>query len=134
MDKSLKNESRNDANFVGLSASVPPKMTNLRHDNSRFSVVSPLGLFYIYCIYFQCEYFATKAVRLDMDCTVANSWCEIDAVMIVGEPSNEVCYIDGLVQDCSNSSALAMELLQSYTKPSTWTYAFPSKQIHGVIK
>ena len=27
-------------------------------------------------------------------------------------------YIDGLVQDCSNSSALAMELLQSYTKPS----------------
>ena len=27
-------------------------------------------------------------------------------------------YVDGLVQDCSNSSALAMELLQSYTKPS----------------
>ena len=26
-------------------------------------------------------------------------------------------YIDGLVQDCSNSSALAMELLQSCTKP-----------------
>ena len=26
--------------------------------------------------------------------------------------------IDGLVQDCSNSSALAVELLQSYTKPS----------------
>ena len=25
-------------------------------------------------------------------------------------------YIDGLVQDCSNSSALAMELLQSCTK------------------
>ena len=30
------------------------------------------------------------------------------------------CYhIDGLVQDCRNSSALAMELLQSCTKPST---------------
>ena len=28
-------------------------------------------------------------------------------------------YIDGLVQDCSNSSALAMELLPSCTKPST---------------
>ena len=28
-------------------------------------------------------------------------------------------YIDGLAQDCSNSSALAMELLQSCTKPST---------------
>ena len=27
-------------------------------------------------------------------------------------------HIDGLVQDCSNSSALAMELLQSCTKPS----------------
>ena len=27
-------------------------------------------------------------------------------------------YIDGLVQDCSNSSALAMELLQSCIKPS----------------
>ena len=27
---------------------------------------------------------------------------------------------DGLVQDCSNSSALAMELLQSCTKPSYW--------------
>ena len=26
--------------------------------------------------------------------------------------------IDGLVQDCSNSSALAVELLQSYSKPS----------------
>ena len=27
-------------------------------------------------------------------------------------------YIYGLVQDCSNSSALAMELLQACTKPS----------------
>ena len=27
-------------------------------------------------------------------------------------------HVDGLVQDCSNSSALAMELLQSSTKPS----------------
>ena len=29
-------------------------------------------------------------------------------------------YLDGLVQDCRNSSALAMELLQSCTKPSIW--------------
>ena len=28
---------------------------------------------------------------------------------------------DGLVQDCSNSSALAMELLQSCAKPSSWS-------------
>ena len=32
-------------------------------------------------------------------------------------------YIDGLVQDCSISSALAMEILQSCTKPSIWYYA-----------
>ena len=28
--------------------------------------------------------------------------------------------MDGLVQDCSISSVLAMELLQSCTKPSIW--------------
>ena len=31
--------------------------------------------------------------------------------------SCDIDEIDGLVQDCSNSSALAMELLQSYAKP-----------------
>ena len=30
--------------------------------------------------------------------------------------------IDGLVQDCSNSSAFEMEWLQSYTKPSRGSY------------
>ena len=29
-------------------------------------------------------------------------------------------YVYGLVQDCSNSSALALELLQACTKPSIW--------------
>ena len=29
-------------------------------------------------------------------------------------------YINGLVQDCSNSIANALELLQSCTKPSIW--------------
>ena len=29
-------------------------------------------------------------------------------------------HIDGLVQDCSNPSASTMELLQFWTKPSTW--------------
>ena len=38
-------------------------------------------------------------------------------------------YIDGLVQDCSNSSALAMELLQSCTKPSI--YAIDVSDIHN---
>ena len=31
-------------------------------------------------------------------------------------------YIDGLVQNCSNSSVLAMELLQSCTKSSIYIY------------
>ena len=33
-------------------------------------------------------------------------------------------YIDDLVQDCSISSALAMEMRQSYTKPSMWQRHF----------
>ena len=35
-------------------------------------------------------------------------------------------YIDGLVQDCINSSALAMELLQSCTKLSSTEYGWQS--------
>ena len=31
-------------------------------------------------------------------------------------------YLDGFVQDCSNSIANALELLQSYTKPSIYLY------------
>ena len=34
--------------------------------------------------------------------------------------NNGVYYIDGLAQDCSNSSVLAMELLQSCTKTSIY--------------
>ena len=32
-----------------------------------------------------------------------------------------VAYVDGLVQDCSISSALAMEILQFCSKPSMWS-------------
>ena len=32
-----------------------------------------------------------------------------------------VTFIDGLVQDCSNSIANTLELLQSYKKPSMWS-------------
>ena len=40
--------------------------------------------------------------------------------------------IDGLVQDCSNSSALAMELLQFCTKPSKYELEIIlNKQIAG---
>ena len=34
-------------------------------------------------------------------------------------------HVDGLVQDCDNSSALAMELPQSCTKPSMYCYQKP---------
>ena len=34
--------------------------------------------------------------------------------------ANQGAYFNGLVQDYSNSSVLAMELLQSYTKPSIY--------------
>ena len=39
-----------------------------------------------------------------------------DRVVQVMEKNNQ--HVDGLVQDCSNFSAVAMELLQSCTKPS----------------
>ena len=42
-----------------------------------------------------------------------------DAMTFMWHLCNE--YIDGLVQDCSNSIANALELLQSCTKPSTCT-------------
>ena len=42
-------------------------------------------------------------------------------------------YIDGLVQDCSNSSAFAMELLQSYIKPSIYIYVAHVNKGFGLI-
>ena len=35
-------------------------------------------------------------------------------------PVHKHCYFDGLEQDCSNSIALAMELLQSCPKPTIY--------------
>ena len=37
---------------------------------------------------------------------------------------------DGLAQDCGNSSALAMELLQSCAKPSTYAHWRQQIKIH----
>ena len=52
-------------------------------------------------------------------CDVQEGWCQVNI------QSNrlmktwiQIYHFHGLVQDCSNSSALAMELLQSCTKPS----------------
>ena len=41
-------------------------------------------------------------------------------------------YVDGLVQDCSNSSVLALELLQSCTKPSMWSVDMET--LHWLLK
>ena len=46
----------------------------------------------------------------------------------LSEPSCLKAHFDGLVQNCSNSSALAMGLLQSGTKPSTWYIIWVSTQ------
>ena len=50
--------------------------------------------------YFQCSFLYTDSLRIAR--------------------RHMICYIDGLVQDCSISIALAMEILQSCTKPSIW--------------
>ena len=41
--------------------------------------------------------------------------------------------IDGLVQDCSNSSALAMELLQSCSEQSEWSFLPSVKLVSELI-
>ena len=46
---------------------------------------------------------------------------EIDNITLNSEMF-ERHQIDGLVQDCSNSIANALELLQSCIKPSKWWY------------
>ena len=46
------------------------------------------------------------------------SRCSDDYTYQSTESSEGLLHIEGLVQDCSNSIGLAMELLQSYTKPS----------------
>ena len=40
--------------------------------------------------------------------------------VIIGQAVLPLNHLEGLVQNCSNSSALAMELLQYCTKPSIW--------------
>ena len=42
--------------------------------------------------------------------------------------TERIDYINGLAQDCSNSIANALELLQSYTKPSRKTHQNKSQQ------
>ena len=41
-------------------------------------------------------------------------------IIMISAWSQSTRHIDGLVEDCDNSIALAMELPQSYSKPSLW--------------
>ena len=50
---------------------------------------------------------------------ITHSRFYVTRVLKVNTKYNMV-YIDGLVQDCSNSCVSAMELLQSCTKPLIW--------------
>ena len=60
-----------------------------------------------------------------------------DVTVMVNLMANTVCilwYIYGLVQDCSNSSALAMEWLQSCTKPSIYDLPLSLNSIHQLTQ
>ena len=49
-----------------------------------------------------------------------SSMCLTTSMYQIYIDADEKWYFDGSVQDCSISSALAMEILQSCTEPSTW--------------
>ena len=51
---------------------------------------------------------------------------DLDAITMVLMLGNMKDNIDGLVQDCSNPSVLAMELLQSCTKPYIYQFCLLS--------
>ena len=59
--------------------------------------------------------FSPVAALWDGDVDVV--WYRSEPPVYIGIGIGE-CITDGLVQDCSNSIANALELLQSYTKPS----------------
>ena len=66
-------------------------------------------------------------IQITLLSTVLNpqlqKFCVISYVMKI---CNERDKINGLVQDCSNSSALAVELLQSCTEPSKFYFRLQS--------
>ena len=55
-------------------------------------------------------------------------------MLLVSEDPNYKDDIDGLAQDCSNFSALALELLQSWAKPSRWSHDFLYKEYTYICK
>ena len=61
----------------------------------------------------------------------STGWPKHPSGWSVGRPKTIAVegYSNGLAQDCSNSSALAKELLQSYTKPSIWDHQTENYQM-----
>ena len=62
-----------------------------------------------------------------LDCVSQQSGL-IKAAVVVGQQSS-LAYIDGLVQDCTNSIANALELLHSCIKPTIYV----SRRAHTMI-
>ena len=58
------------------------------------------------------RHFVAHTIDTRITCTFFNIW------------RTEDDHLDDLLQDCSISSALAMEILQSCTKPSIWSFRF----------
>ena len=91
-------------------------------DNNQVLIKARLRFYIIYglCIlsmliiwlHWKCLYYLT------IFGAVSISWCHLSSIgisIMKIAPSHD--HLDGSVQDCGNSSALAMELLQSCTKP-----------------
>ncbi|CAL1542132.1 unnamed protein product [Lymnaea stagnalis] len=61
--------------------------------------------------------FSTNRIRLDVDCTAANSWCEIDAVELVGlqqgavAPVDDVAFIEEMKSLINNTDFSDVKLL-----------------------
>ena len=67
-------------------------------------------------------HYGTNGQTLTSQHTRAYRMCCI--ILKLNQWTANMHYADGLAQDCSNSSVLAMELLQSCTKPSMWIMVF----------
>ena len=71
------------------------------------------------------EYFTTHGVVALFCGYIVNYWrIIVFNKLVFFMVASQALYIDGLVRDYCNSNALAMELLQSCTKPSLWLPQF----------
>ena len=66
---------------------------------------------------------ATKGLIKDSEALLVYKWLNVHVPIIMLYWTTHD--INDLVQDCGNSSALALELLQSCTKPSIYTTTVP---------